>query len=218
MPRRKKRAVPLGRSMRFQKLKALSCYQEMYDRICAGWPIAQVARFIQQDRNEYTEISQRGLEQQLVEFRKQMPPGDLVQKRFPELYDKAKDRVEEGIDELAELEDLYRIQMARIKIDYATEKGIKKLLPSMTGEIREARQILETITNLKMDLGVLDRARRGVDVNVDVDVEAKLTGEIMGRFSDDGVNEVLNNPESRRKVMGVVERFMKLPEPSEGTN
>ena len=218
MPRKRKRPVPLGRSMRFQKLKALSCYQEMYDRICAGWPIAQVARFIQQERNEYTEITQRGLEQQLVEFRKQMPPGDLVQKRFPELYDKAKDKVEEGIDELAELEDLYRIQMARIKIDYATEKGIKKLLPSMTGEIREARQILETITNLKMDLGVLDRARRGVDVNVDVDVDATLTGEVVGRFSDDGVNEVLNNPESRRKVMGVVERFMKLPASTEESN
>lgn len=206
--RRPKRKPP-GRDTRFQKLRALKCYQEVYDRICAGWPLAQVARFIQEERKEYTTISRHGLEQQLVEFRKQMPPGDLVQKRFPEVYDEAKEKLKKQVDELEELEELYRIQMRRVEIDFNTEKNIGKLLPSMTGEIREARQILESLANLKMEMGVLGRAARGVDVNVEV--EATLTEDMMARFGDGAVGKVLENPESRHKVMGVVERFLKLP-------
>lgn len=206
--RRPKRRPP-GRETRFQKLRALKCYREVYDRICAGWPLAQVARFIQEERKEYTTISRHGLEQQLTEFRKQMPPGDLVQKRFPEVYEDAKDRLKKQLDELDELEELYQIQMRRVEIDFTTEKSIGKLLPSMTGEIREARQILESLANLKMEMGVLGRAPRGVDVNVEV--EATLTEDVMARFGDGAVGKVLENPESRHKVMGVVERFLKLP-------
>jgi len=210
---KRKRSKPLGRDTRFKKLRAMGCYQEVYDRICAGWPLAQVARFIQEERKEYLTISRHGLEQQLAEFRKTMPPGDLVQKRFPDVYDKAKEAVEEGIDELKELEELYRIQMHRIGVDFATEKGIKKLLPSMTAEIREARQLLETMANLKLEMGVLGRVPRGVDLNVEV--EATLTEDIAAKFGSGDVQKVLGDPESRRKVMGVVERFLKLPAASE---
>jgi hypothetical protein len=214
MAKRRPRAKPPGRDTRFKKLRSLACYQEVYERICAGWPLAQVARFIQEERKEYTEISRRGLEQQLIEFRKQMPPGDLVQKRFPEVFDKAKEAVEEGIDELAELEELYRIQMHRIGVDFATEKGIGKLMPSMTAEIREARAILKDMADLKLEMGVLGRAPKGVDVNVGVEVEATLAEGVMAQFGDEAVQKVLEDPESRRKVMGVVERFLKLPAPS----
>lgn len=211
MAKRRPTAKPPGRSTQFKKLRALACYQEAYERICAGWPLAQVARFIQEERREYTEISRRGLEQQLTEFRKQMPPGDLVAKRFPEVFDQAKEKVETSINELSELEELYRIQMHRIGVDFATEKGIKKLLPSMTAEIREARAILKDMAELKLEMGILGRAPKGVDVNVGVEVEATLTEGMMAQFGDTAVQKVLEDPESRRKVMGVVERFLKLP-------
>jgi len=194
----------------------MACYKEVYDRICAGWPLAQVARFVQDERREYLSISKHGLEQQLAEFRKKMPPGDLVQKRFPDVFDAAKQKVKESIDELDELEELYRIQMHRVGVDFATEKGIKKLLPSMTAEIREARNILKDMADLKMELGVHSRSPRGVDVNVEV--EATMSENLMAKFGDGAVSEVLKDPESRRKVMGVVERFLKLPAVSEETN
>jgi hypothetical protein len=214
----KKRSLkPPGRETRSKKLRALSCYQEVYERICAGWPLAQVARFIQEERHEYTAISRHGLEQQLADFRKTMPPGDLVAKRFPEVFDQAKEAVVQGIDELKELEELYRIQMHRVSVDFATEKGIGKLMPSMTAEIREARNLLESMANLKMEMGVLSRAPKGVDVSVGVEVEATLSEDLMARFGDGAVGKVLQDPESRRKVMGVVERFLKLPA-SDDTN
>jgi len=67
-----------------------------------------------------------------------------------------------------------------------------------------------------MEMGVLSRASRGVAVNVEV--EATLTDDVMAKFGDGAVGKVLQDPESRRKVMGVVERFLKLPAPSGDTN
>lgn len=208
---KKPRPKPASREHRFQKLRALNCYQEVYDRLCAGWPLGQVARFIQEERGEYKQISRSSLEQQLTAFRKQMPPGDLVQKRFPEVFEEAKEKVEKSLNELAELEELYRIQMHRVGVDFKTEQAIKKLLPSMTAEIREARQLLESIANLKLEMGLLRRAERGVNVSVGVEVEGSLGDGTAARFGDAAVRAVLEDPESRRKVMGVVERFMKLP-------
>lgn len=189
----------------------MRCYEEVYSRICSGWAMTEVARFIQEERKEYTEISRNGLVQQLTEFRKTVPAGHLVQKRFPEVFDEAKEKVEKGVDELAELEELYRLQMHRVGLDFAVEKSIKKLMPSMTAEIREARQLLQAIAELKMELGVSSRASRSVDVDVNVEVEGELPGGIAGQFGSDAVQKVLGDPESRRKVMGVVERFMRLP-------
>ena len=213
MPRRK-RVKPPGRDTRFQKLRALACYQEVYDRICAGWPLAQVARFIQEERKEYPSISRNGLEQQLASFRKTMPPGDLVQKRFPDVYDEAKKKFEDSVNVLEELEELYRIQMHRIGVDFATEKGIKKLMPSMTAEIREARQLLEAIANLKLDLGILNRAPKESNVHVHGELEATVSGEVLAQFGDEAIQNVLKDPESRRKVAGTLERILKLPAPT----
>jgi|WetSurMetagenome_2_1015567.scaffolds.fasta_scaffold11994_6 hypothetical protein len=210
-----------GRDTRFPKIRALRCFQEVYDRLCAGWSMPELARFIQEERQEYLDVTRSGLAQQLADFRKTVPAGHLVQKRFPEVFDKAKARVEAGLNELEELEELYRVQKARIDIDYNTEKSIKKLMPSMTGEIREARQLLESMATLKMDMGIITRAQKtGPGVNVSVEVEAKLHEEVSAQFGSPEVKAVLESPESRRRVMGVVERFMKLPaaKPEGNTN
>jgi hypothetical protein len=172
----------------------------------------ELSRFIQEDRKEYLDVTPQGLAQQLADFRKTVPAAHLVQKRFPEVFDQAKERVEAGLNELEELEDLYRIQKARIDIEYGTERTIKKLMPSMTGEIREARQILESMASLKMDMGLIQRAPKpGSGVNVSVEVEARLGEEASSQFGSPAVEAVLKSPESRRRVMGVIERFLKLP-------
>ena len=209
---------PRGRDTKFQKLRSLVCYQEVYERICAGWPLAQVARFIHEERQEYLEVSRNRLEQQLSEFRKQMPPGDLVRTRFPEVFDKAKEAVEEGINELQELEELYRIQMHRIGVDFATEKSIRKLLPSMTAEIREARNLLKDMAELKMDMGVVARAPKDMKMHVGVEVETSIKEDVLAKFGDGAVGKVLSNAESRRKVMGAVERFLRLPASSSSSD
>lgn len=199
---------PKSRADHFERLRSLKCYDEVYKRICAGWPATQLARFIQEERNEYTQASQKQLERLLREFRQKIPPGDLVAKRFPEVFEDAKDKIEQGLDEIAELEELYRIQMHRVGIDLVTETKINKLLPSMTSEIKEARQILESLAELKMDLGIHQRAANKVDVNVEGEVSARLETDLTQY--PDSVQGVLDDAEKRRRLHGLVGRFLQL--------
>lgn len=203
------RVKPTGRDDRYKKLKTLKCYREVYDRLCAGWPMTELARFIQEERKEYTDVKRGNLEDLLRDFRKTVPATDLVAKRFPEVYDQAVEELENSLDEVAELEELYRIQMHRIKIDFKTETKINKLMPSMTSEIREARQLLESLAQVKMDLGVNSRAPTQHNVNVEGSVEARLEADLGDNYTG-AVKKVMENAESRRRVQGLVDRFMKI--------
>jgi len=211
------RALLPVKDSRFRRIRGLNCYDDVYKRLCEGWAPSEVARYIQQERGECTDISSTGLTQQLSKFRASLPAAKLVQKRFPEIIAAAKQEIFEGIDELKELEDLYRLQMRRIHIDTENEKKINKLMPSMTGEIREARQILESVANIKMELGISQRAPT-VDVSVGVEVGARMEADFSGNFGSDAVKNVLEDAEARRRVMGVVERFLKLPVPVRESN
>lgn len=202
-----------GRNNQFKKLRHLTCYQEVYDRLSSGWGPTELARFIQEERGEYKEIPHKGLVEVLKAFRKQMPAGDLVAKRFPEEFQAAKETFVSSINEIRELEELYRIQMHRITTDFTTEKNIGKLLPSMTSEMKEARQLLESLANLKMELGLMDRVAQKHAHEVSVEVEATMTAttdDLADQFGSPAVKKVLSDPESRRKVQGVVERFLRL--------
>lgn len=202
------RVKPGNRGTRFQKIHSLKCYQEVYSRACAGWPMTELARFIQEERKEYTDVKRPQLEFSLREWRKTIPAADLVAKRFPEVFEDAKESIENGLDELQELEELYRVQMHRINIDFRTEGKIGKLMPSMTSEIREARQLLETIGQLKMELGIHQRAATKHEVTVDGQVDARIVEDTTEYGA--AVQKVMDNAESRRRVQGLVDRFVKM--------
>lgn len=194
---------PVSRETRFARLKSLKCFKEVHDRVLAGWPVSAVASFIQKDRREYLDVSIEYLKDIVHSYRDSLPPGEVVSRRIPQFFMKAMDKVEEGLDELKELENLYRLQLGRIEIDLAIEKKIRKLVPTMTQEIREARNILESIAQLKMDLGLKDRHLGSVDV------DAALVTDLKGKYGSESVSRVLGNPESVRKVLGLAEQFMR---------
>jgi hypothetical protein len=199
------RVRPLSRDEGFQKLRSLRCFNEVYERILAGWSMSELARYIQEDRQEYAHATKQALMQTLQRFRDSIPPAQLVSKRMPPVFHKATEEVEAGIDELKELENLYKLQMDRIGIDLATEKGIKKLMPTMTQEVRVARELLSAIADLKMDLGLNTRHIGQVDV------EAHLHADLQAKYGKDSVKKVMADPEARRKVLNIAERILALP-------
>jgi hypothetical protein len=194
--------IKTNRETRFLKLRALKCFQEVVERIHAGWPIPELARFIQDDRQEYKDIGRDSLVWTLTEFRKTIPPAQLISRRMPQAFNEASKKVEKGIDELEELEGLYKLQMDRIKIDYEAEKTIHKLLPTMTQEVRVAREILQTYADLKMDMG-LSKRHLGT-----LDVDASLVADVAGRYGREDVAQVLNNPGSRHRVLAIAEKLL----------
>lgn len=203
-----RKVKPVSRVSRFEKLRAMECFDLVYERIRQGWPISELARFIQEDKKEYQSLSRSGLVQVLTDFRKSIPAAELVEARMPAEFIEAKKTVEAALDEVAELESLYRLQMTRVNMDFATEKKINKLLPSMTSEIREARSILESIATLKMETGLKPRAATRHEV--DVEVDDRLGGDLAQKYGSAAAQKVIESAESRRKVSGIVERFLKL--------
>lgn len=202
MPARARRIRP-SRETRFLRLRGLKCFKEVHQRLTEGWAVSRVAQFVQEDQKEYTDIGRPSLEAQLNEYRASLRPGEVVKERLPRFHAEQAAKVEAGFDELAEMEKLYRMQLERIEIDLKTEKNIGKLMPSMTQEIRAAREVLSDIAQLKMDLGVNERHLGKMEV------ETQVVAEITKHY-DSNVAGVMAKPESRRKLLGIAERVMAL--------
>jgi len=190
--------------IRHAKLKALKCFKDVHDMICSGWTTAEVASYIQEQRREMLDQTPASIEWQLSQYRTALPPGALTPIQRTPTYKKAVAKIKRGIDELAELEKLYELQMQRITIDFETEKKINKLMPTMTREIKCARDILVSMAELKMDLG-LDERHLG---KLDVGLEAPE--ELAARFGKPLVGQVLQNAESRQKLLALVDKFAKV--------
>jgi hypothetical protein len=192
----------------------LDCFQEVKKRLADGWTVASVVKFIQEERKEYTDITPQSLRTHLQEYRSTLSQDELgvTALTHPALMAKAAvekaaieaPRVARGMDVLFELEQLYDLQMERIRIDFSKEKMIGKTFPSNCQEIRTAREILHEYAELQMDLGVANRHLGQLDVNT------QITADITARYGKPIVAEMLASPDSRRKVLGVVEKMLQL--------
>lgn len=202
--RRKQRPLrPVHRETRHVFLRNLACFQEVHEKLLDGWTTQDIVRFVQTERGEATDISEQALHQRIREYRDDLPPALLASRRMSQYIGNAVERVRQGIDELAELENLYRLQMERVNIDFTHEKNMKKLLPSVTQEIRTAREILGSIADLKMDLGLNNRHLGTVGI------DAHLTAHVEEKFGSSEISAVFANPERRQRLLGVASALMR---------
>lgn len=201
-PKRATRVRPISRDPGKGRIRNLKCYPEVYERILDGWPLSEIARFIQELKKESEDITRASLIATLQDFRATIPPAELTKRRITPVYQKAAEQVEEGIDELRELEKLYRLQMTRIDIDFTTEKSIRKLMPSTGQEVRIAKEILIAYADKKMDLG-LSKRHLG-----QVEVDARLMHDVAVRYNKPEVQQVMSDAQSRKKVLNLVERLL----------
>lgn len=201
---------PVSRPNDFKPLRSLKCFKELHERLVVkGMPLKTTARWVQEERNELTSLTFDAVVKMLHEYRHSIPPAQRA-KPLNIVFERAADEVLEGLDELKEMDRLYKIQMQRIEIDFQTEKNIKKLLPTMSQEIRTAREILASSAQLKMDLGINDRHLGKVDV------ETTLLADVAEKYADSpAVGKVLEDGDSRRKVLGLAERLLAIADRAE---
>jgi hypothetical protein len=195
---------PKSRETRFKKLRSLVCFSEVHQKLKDGYSTIEVARFIQQEKAEYLGTSEKGLASLLRQYRDTIPAADMLSDRPIPAVRKALTKLNEGMDEVTELEKLHNLQQKRIQIDYKLEKKVGKLLAGTNYEIRLDKDILKDSAAIKMDLGINQRHLGQLDI------EANLTAEVMGRYNNEAVAKVVSDPESRRKVLSVAEKFVAL--------
>lgn len=185
-------------------LKECRCFDEFDRRIRMGWSANKLVKFIQEDNQELTHLSPGYLIKLIDAYRQSIPPAELlVSTQNTTVAMHSAQKVANGMEELAKLNELYELQMERIKIDVGNEKKINKLFNTTGREIFYALKILEQTSDLKMDLGL---AKRQLG---EVSVSGQSAVQIGDRYNDD-IGKVMADPDSRRKVLGMVETLLTL--------
>jgi hypothetical protein len=201
---------PVSRATKSVALRNLKCFPELHKRLIdQGQSLRATAKWLREEQGVLTEMSNEALVKALQDYRASVPAAQRA-KPMNVVVERAAEEISKGMDELKEMERLYEMQMARIEIDFQTEKNIKKLLPTMTQEIRTAREILSASAQLKMDLGLNERHLGKVDV------ETTLLSDVAEKYADSpAVAKVLDDGESRRKVLGLAERLLAIADRAE---
>lgn len=185
-------------------LQDCRCFDEVDRRIRMGWSSPNLVAFIQEDQKELDHLSSGYVQKMLDAYRKSIPPAELLlttQNTAVAMH--ATQRLTNGLEELEKLNELYDLQMERVRIDVANEKKINKLFNTTGREIFYAMKILKQTSELKMDLGL---AKRQLG---EVSVSGAAAVQISDRYND-GIGKVMADPDSRRKVLGMVETLIAL--------
>lgn len=185
-------------------LRGCSCIEEVDRRARTGWSSTDITRMIQDEYEELTHLTSGYVKKMVDLYRKKIPPSELaLSTSNTSVSRRATKVVNNGLNELAELERLYTMQMKRIEIDVGNETKINKLFPTTGREIFIGMKLLKQSADLKMDLGLLKRQLG------EVSVVGENAAEISSRYNE-GVGQVLTDPDSRRKVFGMVNTLLKL--------
>jgi hypothetical protein len=188
-------------------LETLTCFPELKARVQAGWPSQRVADYIETTYPaEYAGLGMvKGeLIDHLNSFRKALTPLETVAIRMPAEVIKAKEKIDAGLDIMAEMQELYAIQKGRINIDVGTEKKLNKLFKTTGNEIAIAAALLRDLAAIMGDLGV-NKGNPGEEAAV----RKQLITDFGLKYGKDSVAKVLNDPRAVSKVLGVAESLFK---------
>lgn len=152
-----------AKSHAFKDLKAMPCFDEFDKKVKAGIALEEVGRWLQEDMFQQMDIKRDSLVRKLYRYKASLPPADIV-KEPPIYVQKAIEKMTRGVNEIEELEKLYLLQLRRISIDADTESKINKLFSSTGGEIKIAADLLNSMMEKKMELGILSKAPEQLEV------------------------------------------------------
>jgi hypothetical protein len=194
-----------------EKIEELSVIDDIDDMLREGLSCNDVAKFIQFGLEELTDVKSAVLKKELLRRRKEVlrvKPRPVYDERLaaiiPEknrkpsvLSYKRYEKTTKAMDRLIELEALYLSQ--RDRLDYLVEKEMEHGYPfEMTGrEFLVAAKFLEL--HGKEERAILEAAGIGL-------AHDKL--DIKG-YSEE-TSEVLQKPDSRRRVVSIVERLKRV--------
>lgn len=190
----------------FQKILDLHCFPEVHRRVKEGYPVSSLADYIQQECKEYLEVTRASLVSILSKYRRSLPPVELAKRIDPAIVEAAV-VVEQKLNEVDELDKLYKIQFESVQATANLEKNIGMPVPGLSDKVRVAEGLLLSRIKIRQELGLIKK-----DLGT-IRTQATITTVNVGSAE---MNKVLENPKSRNKVLGAVNRFLKNAGQMEG--
>ena len=189
--------------VKHSRIKNLGCFEEVHNKVISGHPLPEVARYIQEDMLESTDIGKDSLVTMLSRYRKDVAPQEITNSLLPTVAFEAEKRVLKGIEELEELEDLYKRQMERIEMGMKFETATNILNRHLNSEIALAADILRKRHNIKMDTGVGGGRNLGT-LGIRPELQMKVDS-----YSTDIV-EAVKSHESKGRVLSLAKALVKV--------
>lgn len=191
-PPRKRSAKVSDRDI--PRLHSLRCFPRVDELVRAGVFARTIAAYIQDDAGEYSDVSFEKVVRVVRKYRDQLETAGVKAQQELEAV-----KGDEGdpLYELYEMQKNYRQLKERIDMEVSTEKQLNKLFSTTHKEYHVAFLMLDGILERKHKLGI---------INKDMDKkQRRLTQGTAGRLE---YGEIVANPESRQKVLSVVEMLL----------
>jgi hypothetical protein len=148
--------------MAFDRLQALGepRWTLIRNELLRGEPAMALARKIQQDWNEFQDVAEKTLTQQLNRLRMQIEKGAFgpaVTQKLEDSTPKQREQVLESfgsLNALQTMENLIKIQVKRIRRLAEREQDMPMPIPNLTGMITDGAKMVESLQKMRFDLGL----------------------------------------------------------------
>jgi len=181
----------------FSRLRSCKSFPEAKSRLLAGVGPTGVARFMHSE-GDYTECSYQSLAAMLCAYRKTLSSTEMLSLQKPGFVSAAVKEIEDGLDELSELAEIFQVQKARILQGRKLETKLGVLNKTLGNEVRIAGELLRTSVTVKQQLAPTENG----------DVRATHPGpafqyDTRSRYGD-RVAQVIEDPGKRNRVLNAV--------------
>ena len=204
--------IPKGKKLsrrpkegRWKRIRGLRCHQEVYERLCAGYPAGDVARYVQDEQGEMLDVKRVSLLNMLSRYRDQdIAPVDKVSPLFPAMAVRATQKFNNRMEELERLEVVYEALLYRFNLAHAEERRAGKVGPDVDRQAKMLADLIAKMHEIKMDLGLTGSRDLGT-----LTVSAERMQEIKDRYGE-GAARAFADPVQRAQVLGLIKRVMRL--------
>jgi hypothetical protein len=201
----KKQTRKKRRSAAFIGIKKLRCYEEVVERLIAGFPCDDVARYIQEEQSEYLHATPRSLGEVLRRYvAKEIAPAAIVERHLPAYVVNATKEFSDRLLDLQRLEMAYQVALYRLEAAHAIERRTGKVNPKVDKHLRRVVEVVRQMHDIKMDLGLTGER----DLSTPIYTEERVA-EIRTRYGD-GAARAFADPVQRAQVLGLLKRVKRL--------
>ena len=190
---------------RFARIKALQCHQEVYERLVAGYPPLEVARYVQDIEGEYLHVSRRSLAEMLRRYAAEViAVVDLIAPHLPHVVVKAQKEFDDRLLDLRRLEVVYEALEYRLAIAHGDERRYGTVNPGVDRQVRVLMELVVKMHTIKLALGLTGERERGVLIP-----SPERLAEIKKLYGE-GAARAFADPVQRAQVLGLLKRVLRL--------
>jgi hypothetical protein len=193
-----------GTVTRFVRIRELECFEEVEERLLAGYPCIAVAAFVQDERGEALDVTRASLTTILTRYRASIPVADAVAAQLPRYFSEATRNFSDRLADLRALDTLLAALWYRFDCAHGRERLTGAIDPNVDRQARVMMDVIARMHEIRLDLGLV--GQRQVDTP---QMSPERIAEIRERYGD-AAAQAFANPAARERVLAVVHAAQRL--------